>query len=109
MKRISKSIIFCLVLALFIQNTCPFGAAGKSSVVPKCGHCPLVRQFAKAPPAGQTAWAPDTTSTRFPLFLFTAVKLNHTFQLEALTRVTPLLALDYAEVYPAELLKPPHA
>ncbi len=32
-----KSIIFVLAFALLIQNTCPLGAAGKSTVAASCG------------------------------------------------------------------------
>jgi hypothetical protein len=107
MKRMLILIVYCLVLSLVIQNTCPFGAAGKSSVVPKCGHCPLMQHSSNVP-QGAVALASDSPS-HFPLFLFTAVKLNQTFQLELVKRTSPLLALNYPEDFPSKLLKPPQA
>jgi len=108
MRRALLLIICSLVLSLVVQNTCPFGAAGKSSVVPKCGPCPLMRQVSNAS-EGQVAWVSDTTPPHFPLFLFTTVKIGHTFQIHAQSGGAPLLALHYTEAYPAELLIPPKA
>jgi len=108
MRRALVLIVCCLVLSLVIQNTCPFGAAGKSSVVPKCGHCPLMRQCATAP-EGQATWSPGSTPSHFPLFLFTAVRLDHTFQVGVASGSMPLLVIHYKEAFPAELLIPPKA
>lgn len=108
MRRALLLIVCCLVLSLVIQNTCPFGAAGKSSVVPKCGHCPLMRQCSGVPD-GQAAWVPDAAPGHFPLFLFTTVKSDHTFQIDAHSGGAPLPALQYTEAHPAELLIPPKA
>jgi hypothetical protein len=109
MKSAPWLLIGCLVLSLVIQNTCPFGAAGKSSVVPRSGHCPLMRQCA-APAEGQVAWASGEAPNHFPFtFLFTTEGLGHTFQIDGFTGSAPLLTLHYPEAYPAELLKPPTA
>ncbi len=107
MRRALLLIVCCLVLSLLIQNTCPFGAAGKSSVVPKCGHCPLMHQCQRAAPAEQMAWASDTNPSHFPLFLFTTENLGHSIQVDALTACAPFLTVHYTGAYPAELLKPP--
>ncbi len=100
-------IVCCLVLSLLIQNTCPFGAAGKSSVMPKCDHCPLMRQCQRAAPAERMAWASDANPSHFPLFLFTTANLDHSIQVDARTTRAPFLTVHYTGAYPAELLKPP--
>jgi hypothetical protein len=38
MKKALLLIICCLVFALSIRNTCPYGAAGKSIIVAGYGH-----------------------------------------------------------------------
>ena len=109
MRRTLLLIVSCLVLSLVIQNTCPFGAAGKSSVTPKCGHnCPLMRHCSGVP-AAKTAWTSDHAPVRFPLFLFTAVKPGHSFRVDALAEEAPLLSIHYAGAFPNQLLKPPNA
>ena len=106
MKRISISIACYLVFALFIQNTCPMGRAGKSSIVPSCGHCPLVRHCLAALD-GQIKIATAAPSVHYPLYLFTAADTGHVYQLEAVIRQEPLPALNHADTLPVELFKPP--
>jgi hypothetical protein len=101
-------IIFLLALSLLLQNSCPFGAAGKTSIAPACGHCPLMRHCAKAT-AGQTAFASGSPSIHFPLFLFAVSMQNPTFRLEPFLHAAPLLARYYGDIAPREILKPPRA
>jgi hypothetical protein len=109
MRRALLLIVCCLVLSLVIQNSCPFGAAGKSSVAPECGqNCPLMRQCSSAP-IGQTAWTPDKTPNHFPLFLFTAMKPGHSFRADMLAGEPPFPSIHYIQAFPNQLLKPPNA
>jgi hypothetical protein len=105
MKTLSISIILYLIPALFIQNTCPFGAAGKSSIVPKCGHCSMMRHCSRAP-EGQKKPA-DNKPQRFPLFIFTVADAKPLFRLDRHIRPEPRQQVDCKEPFPAELLKPP--
>jgi len=108
MRRTLLLTICCLVLALLLQNSCPFGAAGKSSIMTKCAHCPFVRHAAGASP-GLAAWTTDKSPRHFPLFLFTTVKPGHSFKVDALMEEAPRPAIHYAGAFPYKLLKPPNA
>ena len=103
-----RFIIFLLVAALLIQNTCPFGAAGKSSVVTACGLCPLKHSFV---PAGkdQHTLVNDASSVHYPVYVFSVPKTIHTFQFEFIKSSRPVLADAYKDALPDELLRPPRA
>src|SRR5512143_3149541 len=64
-----RPIILLLALALLIQNTCPFGAAGKSTVSYACGHCQM-KHAVTASPIGQKQLVSDSASVHFPLYVF---------------------------------------
>lgn len=103
------SIIFLLVFALLIQNTCPFGAAGKSAVAASCGNCPLKHGFHPATAGGQKNLAPDASPAHFPLYVFAVPKTVHVFQPQPAVSKPTILADRYKDALPEELLRPPRA
>jgi hypothetical protein len=103
-----RPIILLLAFALLIQNTCPFGAAGKSTVASSCGHCQM-KHSTMASPAGQKQLVSDSSSTHFPLYVFAVPKTVHTFQLNPIKSARPVLAEFYKDALPDELLRPPQA
>ncbi|MDH4163918.1 MAG: hypothetical protein OEW15_14700 [Nitrospirota bacterium] len=109
MKRVLLFIACCLALSLMLQNTCPFGAAGKSSVVSKCEGCPLRRLCHRPVPTAPGPMLSGSTTHRFPQFLFTAARLCPGIQVSAVKALASFLAVHFAEAHPAEILKPPSA
>ena len=103
-----RLIIFILALALLIQNTCPFGAAGKSTVAETCKNCPMHHSFTVAAD-GQKSLVSDSSSVHFPLYVFSIPKTIHTFQLNPIKSARPVLADNYKDALPDELLRPPQA
>jgi hypothetical protein len=103
-----RPIIFLLAFALLIQNTCPFGAAGKSSAANACGHCQMKHSIV-ASPASQTQLVSDSSSIHFPLYVFAVPKTIHTFRLNSIKSARPVLTDFYQDALPDELLRPPRA
>lgn len=103
-----RSIIFILAFALLIQNTCPFGAAGKSAVTASCKNCPLKHSFVVSLD-GQKVLVSDSSSIHFPLYVFAVPKTVHTLQLAPVMSARPVLADQYKDALPDELLRPPQA
>lgn len=101
-----RSIIFILAFALLIQNTCPFGAAGKSSVAAACAHCPLKHNLLVSLD-GHENLVTDFSRVHFPLYVFKVPKTIHTFQLAPIISARPVLADSYKDALPDELLRPP--
>jgi hypothetical protein len=103
-----SSIIFLLALALLIQNTCPIGAAGKSSVVPTCPKCPLMHN-ATASSGQEHKLVADLFSSHFPMFVFSMPKTSPVFRLALIKTSRTLLTSGYKNALPDELLRPPQA
>jgi hypothetical protein len=103
-----QSIVFLLAFALVIQNTCPFGAAGKTTLVSACAHCPS-KQSMVASSDGQNKLVSDSSSTHFPLYIFAVSKTVHTFSLELINSSPSSLVERYVDALPEELLRPPRA
>jgi hypothetical protein len=103
-----RSIIFILAFALLLQNTCPFGAAGKSTVALSCMNCPMHHSHIVIP-GGQKNLVADFSSIHFPLYVFAVPKTIHTFQLDPLKSMRFVLADNYKDISPEELLRPPRA
>jgi len=108
MKPRFRSIIFILAFALLIQNTCPFGAAGKSTVAASCGHCPFHHGFVVASD-GQKNIVSDVSPVHFPLYVFSVPKTIHAFRLDPVESVQPTIIDNYRNISPDELLRPPRA
>ena len=102
------SIVFILVFALFVQNTCPFGAAGKSTVVKSCTNCPMHHSLT-VPVNGKKVIVSDSSSIHFPLYVFAVPKTIHTFQLDPIKSRRPVLSDNYKDISPDELLRPPQS
>jgi len=103
-----RPIIVLLVLALLIQNTCPFDVAGKSTVASSCEQCPFKQSHIVSTDVQQKIVS-DSSPVHFPLYVFSLVKTIHTFHLEPVRTVRPVLADSYKDAEPAELLRPPQA
>ncbi len=102
------SVIFILVFALLIQNTCPHGFAGKSSVAASCKNCPMKKQHDMSPDVQQKIVS-SSSQVHFPLFVFSVPKTIHTFQLSPIETARPILIDRYKDALPDELLRPPQA
>jgi len=107
MKARFQPIIFILAFALFIQNTCPFGAAGKSTVAASCGHCSLYQGFVIAS-GGQKNYVPPVTPVHFPPYVFSVPQMLHSFRLDPVKSAQPVVD-TYRNIAPGELLRPPGA
>jgi hypothetical protein len=103
-----RSVIIILAFALLIQNTCPHGFAGKTSVVPTCNHCTL-KQHHSPSPDGMEKITSGSSSTHFPLFVFAVPKTIHTLQPSPVKSARLILADRYKDALPDELLRPPQA
>lgn len=103
-----RFVIFLLAFALLIQNTCPHGFAGKTSVAATCSHCPM-KQHQSVSPDGQKRIISASSTVHFPMFVFSVPKTVHTFQLEPVKIAQPPLANSYEDALPAGLLRPPQA
>jgi hypothetical protein len=108
MMRKLSPVIVLLVVALFIQNTCPFGAAGKSTVAASCEHCPL-KHSSLISLDGQKNIVADASSVHFPVYVFAVPKTIHTFEFEPIKSARPVLEDGYPDAFPDELLRPPRA
>ncbi len=102
----SVSIIFILAFALLIQNTCPHGFAGKTSVASTCKHCPM-KEHQSLTSDGQKKISSTQSQVHFPLFVFSVPKTIHTFQLNPIETARLVLIDRYTDVLPDELLRPP--
>jgi hypothetical protein len=108
MMRKLRSFIVLLAFALFVQNTCPHGFAGKTVVGTTCGHCP-VKHACSASPDGQKGSVSSKPAGHFPLFIFAVQKQVPVFQLEPVAAPRTALANSYEDILPDELLRPPRA
>lgn len=136
MKLASWPIIFLLVFALLVQNTCLHGFAGMTSFTGDHGHCPAMITTV-AFPGGQKipssdlpsncGHCPSMTSTvaspdgpkllssdrhipvNFPMYVFTVPKTALAVHLQRQRPPQPTLVNGYKDALPDELLKPPRA
>ncbi len=108
MKPGVRSIIFILAFALLIQNTCPFGAAGKSTVTASCGHCSLQYGHVIAS-YGQKNFVSAVTPAHFPLYVFSVPNTIQASRLDPVKSVQPAIVDNYKNFSPDELLRPPRA
>jgi hypothetical protein len=102
------SIIFLLVFALLIQNTCPLGAAGKTSAATSCHTCPSNHGLSISTD-GLMSVASDSSSIHFPLYVFAVSKTIHTFRLEPIKPKRLPIGSSYADALSSEFLRPPRA
>lgn len=103
-----RPLMVLLAFALLIQNTCPFNSAGKSTVAAPCGHCPLHnKQIVSGD--GQERLVSGSSISHFPLYVFSLPKTIHTFRLEPIQNVRPVIAESYRDALPAQHFRPPQA
>ena len=107
MRRMS-SLIALLVLALFVQNTCPHGFAGKTSVAKTCDQCAFKEQHLAAA-SGEHSLFADPSPVHFPLFVFSLPMSAPAFQPGPAAVAEPVIGEPYTDAAPAELLRPPRA
>lgn len=103
-----RSVIFLLAFALLIQNTCPHGFAGKTSLASDCANCPVKHNLTKLLDGGNRIIS-GASSVHFPLYVFEVLKTIHTFRFEPIKSSRPVLADSYKDALPGELLRPPRA
>ena len=108
MKRIVSILIVVLSLSLAVQNTCPFGKAGKTSVGPACGHCPLHQVHRSASFDGRPDLLPHSP-VPFPAFIL-ALEQHERPAVPAPLSPSPLRPeLPYTDAVTDEPLHPPRS
>jgi hypothetical protein len=112
MKQIMKlkpwPIIFFLSIALFIQNTCPFGAAGKTALSSLGKDCPLKHSMVVSNDM-QKNLVQDSSTAHFPQFIFNVPLSIHYPQTASVIAERPMRAHGYKDALPDELLRPPRS
>lgn len=101
-------IIVLLGIALLIQNTCPQGAAGKSSVAASCRTCPMKHHHLVLS-QGEQLVAKALQPIHYPLYVLSVSSPAHTFGLAFVETASPLLIERYLDALRHELLRPPRA
>jgi hypothetical protein len=109
MKLASWPIILLLVFALLIQNTCPHGFAGKSTLARKCGHCPS-KQVTVASPHGQKVISADHHNpANFPMYVLAMPTTAPSTEPVRFRSVWSHRVDDYKDALPDGFWKPPRA
>jgi len=108
MKLASWPIIFLLVFALLLQNTCLHGFAGKTSFTGQCTQCPSKNSTVKSPDVTKVL-SSDSITIYFPMYIFTVPVMNYNVQLQRHRNPEPTLVSGYKDAIPDELLIPPRA
>ncbi len=112
MKSVALVASFVLALSLLVQNTCPHGYAGRTSVVRTCVNCPheqvhdAMRTAIKAVTMAPTL---QKQPSHPPLFFLAFQEKMHAFRPAPVESSPVLLAHRYQDAEPYELLRPPHA
>jgi hypothetical protein len=101
-------IIVLLSLALLIQNTCPFGKAGKTALSSLGGDCPLKHGMIVSHDMQKNLVA-DSSTAHFPHFIFDVSETDPSFRISPIIAAGPALADGYQHTLPDELLRPPQA
>ncbi len=108
MKAAALIVSFVLALSLLVQNTCPHGYAGKTSVIRTCGHCPH-----KLDTTAMKTVRMETTVKKqispLPLFVLAVQERTAALRPAPLKRALAFLAHRHQDAEPYELLRPPHA
>jgi len=99
--------IALLIFALLIQNTCPHGFAGKSTVFASCSQCPH-KQMLKAHPENGQLNIISKYLVHMPLFVLEMPNSRPTFQFLSAASSQPAIPNSYKNTFPDELLRPPH-
>jgi hypothetical protein len=106
MKSRPLFLAFLLSFALLIQNTCPFGAAGKTAVSSLGKDCSLKHSIVFSLHA-QKNLAPDFSTNHLPQFVFETPEAMPSLQAAPYISEKPVRAKVYKDALPDELLRPP--
>ncbi len=108
MKVVAVIVGLVLSLSLMVQNTCPHGYAGKTSVVRTCGRCPHKpdQVSMKTVKMEQTV---KKQSSHPPLFVLAFQDAMISLQPAPHKTASTFLQSRYQDAEPYELLRPPHA
>jgi hypothetical protein len=101
-------ILLLLIVALLIQNTCPQGFAGKSTVAASCSHCPQKQAHtpvSESDTLGSISHAP----AHLPMYVLDIPNTQPTFRLIATASSQPVIPNIYTNTAPDERLHPPRA
>ena len=101
------AIILFLVFALLVQNTCPRGFAGRSTVFASCSHCPH-KQMLKSPVETRPGII-SHGSVHLPLFVLEMPESQPALRLVSAPCPQPVIPNNYKNAFPDELLRPPQA
>ena len=101
-------ILSLLIVALLIQNTCPQGFAGKSTVAASCSRCPQMQVHTPPPENGLVSTASHPTA-RLPMYVLDIPSTQHLFRLMSIASPQPVIPSIYENNTPDELLPPPRA
>ncbi len=108
MWRATYMLVSLPIVALLIQNTCPHGFAGKSSVASTCSHCPMKQEHKKV--FEGTAFSSITKApAHLPMYVLDTPNTKPAFQLAALATSQPVMPNTYKNAAPDELFQPPRA
>ena len=108
MKYRISLLVFLLAIALLIQNTCPHGYAGKSTVASACSHCPQ-KQVHKKVPEGTALSGVSQAPAHLPLFVLDIRTTRPVFRLAAVAIPQPVIRNPCKNTASDELLQPPRA
>ena len=110
MRARTSVILFLLIFALLIQNTCLHGFAGKSTVASTCSHCPQKQANHPAPERDVIKVSISSHSTaHLPMFVLDIQNTQPIFRLAAIAIPQPVIPNTYKNTAPDELLHPPRA
>ena len=101
-------VLFLLIFALLVQNTCPQGFAGKSAVAASCSHCPQ-KQMHKPATEGDTLSSISHAPAHLPMYVLDIPNTQPTFRLIMTASSQPVIPNIYTNTAPDELLRPPRA
>ena len=108
MKYRVSMILFLLIVALLVQNTCPQGFAGKSTVAASCSHCPQKHTHRLAT-EGNTLSSISPAPAHLPMYVLDVPSTRPIFRLVAAASPQPVIPNTYKNTAPDELLHPPRA
>ncbi len=101
-------ILLLLIFARLIQNTCPHGFAGKSTVVRTCSHCQHKKEH-KAASEGIEFNSITKAPAHMPMFVLDVLNTQPTFQLAAMAIQQQVIPNSYTNTAPDEVLQPPRS
>jgi len=103
-------LLSLLICALLVQNTCPQGFAGKSTVASTCSHCPNKQAHTPKPTMEGTAFSSISQApAHLPLYVLDIPNTQPLFRLVAIASQQPVIPNTYKNTAPDELLQPPRA